>query len=190
MKAPFTRMGIKYLRPGKPAQAPYEAAYVTRYRAEQLARNRRITAWVKETGRFARTGRGNHEQAFCVHGTMADLVDDPQDPSDRTPYSCYLGEPAVANDGPVGLAPSPLCAHGCRNGAMMTVRLTASPMRHASPCPLWSLIIRLIWPARRAMRSVFMMRWAAAIKAMSILKGPTIIILSGAIYWTGGQASF
>ena len=80
---------------------------MTRYRAEQLARNRRITAWVKETLADLRaSGREHYERAFCVHGTMADLrwTDPTQDPSDRTPYSCYLGEPVVANDGPVGLA--------------------------------------------------------------------------------------
>ena len=106
--APFTRIReLNIYDPENPHQAPYEATYVARYRAEQLARNRRITAWVKERLADMRAaGRGNHEQAFCVHGTMADLrwTDPTQDPSDRTPYSCYLGEPAVANDGPVGLA--------------------------------------------------------------------------------------
>ena len=46
------------------------------------------------------------ERCFTVQGTMADVrwTDPAQDPSDRRPYECYLGEPRVANDGPVGLA--------------------------------------------------------------------------------------
>ena len=106
--APFTREPeLNIFDPENPNQPPYKPAYVARYRAAQLARNRRITAWVKETLADLRTeARDNHERAFCVQGTMADLrwTDPTQDPSDRTPYSCYLGEPVVANDGPVGLA--------------------------------------------------------------------------------------
>ena len=93
--------------PNNPNQPAYDEAYVTHYRAAQMARNRRITAWVKETlADLRQNGRENHERAFCVQGTMADLrwTDPTQDPSDRTPHSCYLGEPVVANDGPVGLA--------------------------------------------------------------------------------------
>lgn len=88
-------------------QPPYDDDYVARYRAAQIARNRRITKWVKEElAALKAAGEENAERAFTVHGTMADLrwTDPTQDPSDRTPYSCYLGEPKIANDGPVGLA--------------------------------------------------------------------------------------
>jgi alpha-beta hydrolase superfamily lysophospholipase len=105
---PFTRdPQLNIYDPDNPNQPAYAAAYVTHYRAAQLARNRRITAWVKETlAELRQSGRDNHERAFCVHGTMADLrwTDPTQDPSDRAPHSCYLGTPIVANDGPVGLA--------------------------------------------------------------------------------------
>ena len=93
--------------PGNPHQPPYDADYVARYRAEQLARNRRITAWVRETlDGLRRDPAAAPERAFCVHGTMADprFLDPSLDPSDRTPGLCYLGEPRVVNDGPVGLA--------------------------------------------------------------------------------------
>ncbi|MEM8615707.1 MAG: alpha/beta hydrolase [Pseudomonadota bacterium] len=93
--------------PSNPNQPPYAPDYVTRYRAAQVARNRRITDWVQQTLEDLRkAGEVNAERAFTVHGTMADLrwTDPTQDPSDRRPYSCYLGEPKVANDGPVGLA--------------------------------------------------------------------------------------
>jgi pimeloyl-ACP methyl ester carboxylesterase len=89
--------------PANPNQPPYPDAYVERFRAAQIARNRRITAWVK--AQLASIGP-NEERAFLVHGTMADVrwTDPTQDASDRRPYECYLGVPAVANDGPVGLA--------------------------------------------------------------------------------------
>jgi len=40
-----------------------------------------------------------------VQGTMCDVrwTDPTQDPSDRRPGTCYLGDPVIANDGPVGL---------------------------------------------------------------------------------------
>jgi len=106
--APFTRdRDLNIYDSGNPNQPPYAPAYVTRFRAAQVARNRRITAWAQETLASLRAaGEPNAERAFCVHGTMADLrwTDPTQDPSDRRPYLCYLGEPRVVNDGPVGLA--------------------------------------------------------------------------------------
>jgi pimeloyl-ACP methyl ester carboxylesterase len=90
-----------------PNQAPYSADYTAKFKAAQIARNRRITAWVKDTLEdLRRRGEPNAERAFTVHGTMASLcwTDPTQEPSDRRPFTCYLGEPKVANDGPVGLA--------------------------------------------------------------------------------------
>jgi pimeloyl-ACP methyl ester carboxylesterase len=101
---PFDRdPALNIYDPACPDQPPYSAEFVTRFRDEQLARNRRITAWAKET--LASLGP-NEERAFCVHGTMADVrwTDPAQDPSDRRPHECYLGDPRTANDGPVGLA--------------------------------------------------------------------------------------
>ena len=93
--------------PANPNQPPYSAEYVERFRTEQIARNRRITEWVKDQlESLQKSGQPNAERAFTVHGTMADVrwTDPLQDPSDRRPYECYLGDPRVANDGPVGLA--------------------------------------------------------------------------------------
>lgn len=101
---PFDRNpALNIYDPACPAQPPYDHAFVTRFRAAQIARNRRITAWVKD--QLAQIGP-NEERAFVVHGTMADVrwTDPMQDPSDRRPYECYLGQPRIANDGPVGLA--------------------------------------------------------------------------------------
>jgi hypothetical protein len=93
--------------PANPAQPPYDAGYVARYREAQIARNRRITAWVEnELDSLQRAGLHSHERGFVVHGTMADprFLDPTLEPSDRRPRWCYLGDPEVVNDGPVGLA--------------------------------------------------------------------------------------
>jgi pimeloyl-ACP methyl ester carboxylesterase len=90
-----------------PNQPPYEAAFVDRYRSAQIARNRRVTDWVHEQLAAIRSSeQPNRERAFVVNGTMADprWLDPTIDPSDRRPGWCFLGDPKVANDGPVGLA--------------------------------------------------------------------------------------
>lgn len=93
--------------PRNPNRPPYAAEYVEEFRAAQIARNRRITAWVRdELDALRAAGRPDAERAFCVHGTMADprWLDPSIDPSDREPGTCFLGDPQVVNDGPVGLA--------------------------------------------------------------------------------------
>ena len=79
--------------PDNPNQPPYSAEFLERYRAAQIERNRRITAWVKEQLAELR-GRGEPlmERGFIVHGTMADprWLDLSVDPSDRE-LGCYLG---------------------------------------------------------------------------------------------------
>ncbi|MDH4385001.1 MAG: alpha/beta hydrolase [Caulobacter sp.] len=92
--------------PACPHQPPYSEAFVARFRAGQIARNRRITARVKQTlAELKASGQPAMERPFVVMGTMSDVrwTDPTQDPSDRRPHTCYLGEPQIANDGPVGL---------------------------------------------------------------------------------------
>ena len=105
---PFDRdPDLDIYNPANPSQPPYDDAFVARFRAAQVARNRRITAWAQsELAALKAAGEPHAERAFVVHGTMADVrwTDPTQDPSDRRPYECYLGVPKVANDGPVGLA--------------------------------------------------------------------------------------
>ena len=91
---------------GCPHKPPYSVEFVDRFRAAQIARNRRITSWARdELRRLREGGQPDAERCFVVQGTMCDVrwTDPTQDPSDRRPYSCYLGEPKLANDGPVGL---------------------------------------------------------------------------------------
>ena len=93
--------------PANPNRAPYNGEFLARYRAAQVARNRRITDWVKSelAARIRADGPGA-ERGFVVHGTMADprWLDATVDPNDREPGTCYLGDPRIVNMGPVGLA--------------------------------------------------------------------------------------
>ena len=92
---------------GEAVRPPYDAGFLDRYRAAQEARNRRITAWVKDRlETLRRRGRPNDEFGFVVHGTMADprWLDPAVDPNDRAPGVCYLGDPRVVNMSPIGLA--------------------------------------------------------------------------------------
>jgi pimeloyl-ACP methyl ester carboxylesterase len=93
--------------PDNPNQPPYTAEFLDRYREAQIARNRRITKWVKEKlAKLSEAGRPDDEFGFVVHGTMADprWLDPTVDPNERTPGTCYLGDPRVVNMSPVGLA--------------------------------------------------------------------------------------
>ncbi|WP_338468160.1 alpha/beta fold hydrolase [Novosphingobium sp. ZN18A2] len=86
---------------------PFSAEFVAEFRERQIARNRRITKWVKEQLAELKAQRlDSHERCFTVQGTMADprWVDPLVDPNDRLPNHCMLGDPFVVNDGPVGLA--------------------------------------------------------------------------------------
>ena len=93
--------------PDNPNQPPYSVEFQKRYQAAQIARNRRITAWVKAKLEALRTqGKPNEEFAFTVHGTMAAPVwlDNTIDPNERRPDTCFLGDPKVVNNSPIGLA--------------------------------------------------------------------------------------
>ena len=93
--------------PANPNKPPYSAEYIERYRAAQIARMRRITAWAKERLADLRARDGAVvERGFVVHRTMAEprFLDQTLDPNNRQPNWCYLGNPETVNNGPVGLA--------------------------------------------------------------------------------------
>ena len=104
---PFERdPSLNLYDPAFPETAPYSAAFVQRFRQAQIDRNRRITAWAKDQlAALKAAGDPDAERCFVVQGTMSDVrwTDPSQDPSDRRPYACYLGDPKIVNDGPVGL---------------------------------------------------------------------------------------
>ncbi|MFN3350972.1 alpha/beta hydrolase [Pseudorhodoplanes sp.] len=90
-----------------PNRPPYSADFIAAYRAAQLARMRRITAWVKGTlATLKARNTAELERGFVTHRTLADprFLDPALDPNDRKPNWCYLGNPETANTGPVGLA--------------------------------------------------------------------------------------
>jgi pimeloyl-ACP methyl ester carboxylesterase len=91
--------------PKCPNQPPYSKAFIGRYRAAQLARMRRRTAWVKEVLEDLKKRGEELERGFVTYRTMADLrfMDPAVDPNDRKPRWCYLGRPETANTGPVGI---------------------------------------------------------------------------------------
>ena len=93
--------------PRNPNQPPYGADYLAHFRAAQLARLRRRTAWVRETLAAMRShGEADGERGFVTHRTMAEprFLDARIDPNERRPGSSYLGEPRLANSAPAGMA--------------------------------------------------------------------------------------
>jgi pimeloyl-ACP methyl ester carboxylesterase len=90
-----------------PHKPPYPTDFVRTFREGQLARNRRITQWVRDTLDYlARKNDGEMERGFVVHRTNCDVrwLDPAVDPNGRKPGLCYLGDPRVANSAPAGLA--------------------------------------------------------------------------------------
>jgi pimeloyl-ACP methyl ester carboxylesterase len=89
---------------------PYPPEFVERYRAAQLARNRRISAWAEAQllalGDTAAAPPGLDDLAFVVQGTGADLrfLDGSIDPSDREIGVTLWGPPRVANYMPAGIS--------------------------------------------------------------------------------------
>ncbi len=82
---------------------PFEADFVSRYRAAQRARNHRLTAWARaELVRLQ--GAGAWDRLFSLHRVWADLrfADLSLDPSDRQ-AGCYAGDPRGANYGPFAI---------------------------------------------------------------------------------------
>jgi pimeloyl-ACP methyl ester carboxylesterase len=105
---PFDRdPALNLYDPANPNQPPYTAAYVAQFRTAQVARNRRITERAKAMlAEITASDTPDADRCFTVQGTMADprWLDPAIDPSDRRPHECYLGDPRIVNDGPVGLA--------------------------------------------------------------------------------------
>ena len=93
--------------PECPGRPPYDAEFVAAFRAAQLARMRRITAWTRDMLETLKRRGGNEvERPFIVHRTLADprFLDPLLEPNGREPGTCYLGVPETVNSGPVGLA--------------------------------------------------------------------------------------
>lgn len=85
---------------------PYSAEFLDRYRAAQVARNHRITAWVLEELERVRA-QGWYDRGFALHRVWADprWLDLSIDPSDRPANHCYAGDPKWANYNAWGIGP-------------------------------------------------------------------------------------
>jgi len=83
---------------------PYSAEFIERYRAAQVARNRRISAWAEQLLRAA--PQGVDDYPFVVHGTYADprSLDAALEPSDREIGVSLWGPPRAANLLPAAIA--------------------------------------------------------------------------------------
>ncbi len=90
-----------------PHQPPYAPEFIERFRAAQIARNRKITVWCQELlGTLRRRRTSEVERCFVVHRTMCDVrwLDPRIDPNGRRSGWCYLGDPRTVNTSPAGLA--------------------------------------------------------------------------------------
>ena len=93
--------------PENPNQPTYSQEFIETYRKAQIERNRKITSWVQEKlADFRKVNENNREFGFVVHRTMADpkWLDPTIDPNGRQPHWCFLGDPKVVNNSPIGLA--------------------------------------------------------------------------------------
>ncbi len=151
---------------------PYSKEFLARFRAAQLARIRRRTAWVKETlERLRERGGKEMERGFVTHRTLAEprFLDASIDPNDRPIGSCYLGHPETVNSGPVGLARFATLrawlsqwsiddtnAHGERCAAQVTVPLLAieNTADDAVPQPHTERIYRAARSADKTLKAI------------------------------------
>jgi pimeloyl-ACP methyl ester carboxylesterase len=104
---PFNREPTYNLYGAAAPRPPYAPDFISGYRAAQIARNRRITAWAQDMLAAAhRRGEPNFEHCFVVYGTMADpnWLDPALEPNGRRPGWCFMGDPRMVNDAPAGLA--------------------------------------------------------------------------------------
>ena len=89
-----------------PNQPKYSDDFIKAYRASQIQRNRKITSWVQQKlDDYKKQGESNREYGFVVHRTMADpkWLDKTIDPNGRKPNWCFLGQPEIVNNSPIGL---------------------------------------------------------------------------------------
>ncbi|MGH2760124.1 MAG: alpha/beta hydrolase [Actinomycetota bacterium] len=119
---------------------PYSTEFIDAYRAAQVARNDRITAWAKHELAELET-RGMWDRLFNVYRTWADLrfLDLAIDPSDRT-VGCYFGDPKRANSGPFGLAAASTLRSWLSMWSLAESRCRGAPNLANVTCP--SMVIQ------------------------------------------------
>jgi pimeloyl-ACP methyl ester carboxylesterase len=119
---------------------PYSEEFIARYRAAQVARNERITAWAKDE--IARLeSAGAYDRTFNIYRTWADLrfTDLAIDPSDRT-VGCYFGDPKRANYGPWGIGVVSTCRSWLSMWSLAESKCRGAPNLAKVTCP--SIVIQ------------------------------------------------
>jgi pimeloyl-ACP methyl ester carboxylesterase len=119
---------------------PYSAAFQSRYRAAQRARNERITDWtLAQLDAFA--GTRARDRLFTISRSWADLrmIDPAIEPSDRRANWCYLGDPLKANYGVFGVGTVSTLRSWLSMWSLRTSQCIAAP--HLARITLPSLVI-------------------------------------------------
>jgi hypothetical protein len=121
--------------PKCPNQPPYTKEFIGRYRAAQLARMRRKTAWVKEM-LVRLKGSSEIERGFITHRTMADLrfTDPVVDPTTVGRAGATWATRRSPTTGRSASPASRRCGPGSRSGRSTIPGPTAAAARATSPC--------------------------------------------------------
>ncbi|MEZ0340422.1 alpha/beta hydrolase [Mycobacterium sp. pV006] len=115
---------------------PYDAEFVTRYRAAQVARNEAITDWVEAELSRVRAA-GFSDRPFTVMRTWADprMVDPTLEPTDRVANMCYAGVPAKANRSTYGIASATTLRNWLGMWSLRHAQTRAEPHLSRIDCP-------------------------------------------------------
>lgn len=119
---------------------PYSPEFLERYRAAQIARNERITAWAHaELDRL--NAAGISDRLFSIARTFADprMVDPTIDPNRRRPNWTYQGEPRRANYASWGVGGSSTLRTWISMFSLADSQCTAEP--HLARITVPSLVI-------------------------------------------------
>ncbi|KAA1251954.1 lysophospholipase [Mycobacterium simiae] len=115
---------------------PYSAEFLNRYRAAQVARNERITAWAEMELKRVRTA-GFSDRPFAVMRTWADprMVDPSIEPTKRPPNLCYAGTPVRANRSARGIAAACTLRNWLGMWSLRVAQTRAEPHLARITCP-------------------------------------------------------
>lgn len=115
---------------------PYSAEFLSRYRAAQVARNERITAWAETELKRVRAA-GFSDRPFTVMRTWADprMVDASIEPTKRQPNLCYAGTPRKANRSAHGIAASCTLRNWLGMWSLRVAQTRAEPHLARITCP-------------------------------------------------------
>jgi pimeloyl-ACP methyl ester carboxylesterase len=115
---------------------PFDAGFIERYRAAQLARNDAITDWVEAELKHVRAA-GFSDRPFSVLRTWADprMVDPTLEPTNRPANTCYAGVPANANRSAHGIAAASTLRSWLGMWSMRHAQTRAEPHLARIDCP-------------------------------------------------------